>query len=136
MVDKYFRDPSDTAAVQAFRYVLAGTLAYMVDYSALIMYVEVFKVHYLTSAAIAFFLGAVVSYVLNVAWVFSKRSFEDMRLEMAIFALLVAAGLWLNHYCIRFFTGSVHLHYAASKFISMMIVSTANFASRKYILFR
>jgi putative flippase GtrA len=136
MVNKLFKDPTESLSIQAFRYMLAGTLAYVVDYSTLAALVETFKFYYLTAAAIAFLLGAAISYTLNVAWVFNRRVFKDMRLEIAIFLFLALAGLCLNHYCIRFFTEAAHIHYLGSKFISMIIVSTMNFYARKSILFR
>ena len=136
MVGKLFRDPTDSISIQVFRYVLAGTLAYVIDYSMLIVYVEIFGMYYLTAAAIAFLIGAVTSYVLNVAWVFNKRAFKDMRLEFLVFVALGAAGLFLNHWCIKFFTETVKLHYLGSKVIATIAVFTVNFIARKYILFR
>jgi putative flippase GtrA len=136
MIGKIFKDPTSSISIQVFRYILAGSFAYAVDYSALIIYTEIFKIHYLASAAIAFLLGAITSYALNVAWVFNKRVFKDMRLEASIFILLGLAGLVLNHYCIRFFTEGVNLHYLTSKLISSIVVSAVNFAARKYLLFR
>lgn len=136
MVGKLFRDPTDSISIQILRYVLAGTLAYVIDYSMLIVYVEIFGMYYLTAAAIAFLIGAVTSYILNTAWVFNRRAFKDMRLEFAVFVALGAAGLFLNHWCIKFFTESVNLHYLVSKLFSAIVVSAANFSARKYILFR
>jgi putative flippase GtrA len=136
MISKFFKDATDNAAIQAFRYVLAGTLAYVLDYSMLIMFTETFSIYYLTSAAIAFLLGASASYVLNVTWVFNERTFKDRRLEISVFFAIGAAGLCLNHYCIRFFTGSMHAHYLVSKLISSILVSAVNFSARKYVLFR
>ncbi len=136
MVGRLFRDPTDSISIQIFRYVIAGTLAYVIDYSMLIVYVEIFGMYYLTAAAIAFLIGAVTSYILNTAWVFNKRAFKDMRLEFAVFISLGVAGLFLNHWCIKLFTEAVNLHYLVSKLISAMLVSAVNFAARKYILFR
>jgi putative flippase GtrA len=136
MIGRLFKDPTDNVSIQAFRYMLAGSSAYAIDYCTLIIYTEVFKIHYLTSAAIAFLLGMLVSYVLNIVWVFNKRAFKDMRLEISIFIILGIAGLGLNHYCIRFFTEGMGMHYLASKLISSITVSALNFSARKYILFR
>jgi len=136
MVGKLFRDPADSVSIQVFRYILAGTLAYAIDYSMLIVYVEIFGMFYLTAAAIAFLIGAVTSYFLNTAWVFNKRVFKDMRLEFLVFVCLGAAGLFLNHWCIKFFTENINLHYLVSKLFSAVLVSVVNFSARKYILFR
>jgi putative flippase GtrA len=136
MIGKLFKSQSDAISVQMFRYALSGTAACAVDYSTLVTLTQIFKIYYLTSAAIAFMLGATVSYILNITWVFDRRTFKDRRAEAALFFLIGAIGLLLNHYCIRFFTESAHLHYAVSKAVSIIAVSAVNFSARKYILFR
>lgn len=136
MIEKLFKYQTDSISVQAFRYVLAGTLAYAIDYSTLIMLTHIFNVYYLMSAAIAFLLGAATSYILNISWVFDGRIFKNKYLEGSIFLAIVITGLFLNHFCILFFTETVKLHYLASKFISTIVVGWLNFSTRKYILFR
>jgi putative flippase GtrA len=136
MIEGLFRAPAEKVSVQVFRYVLAGTMAYAVDCSMLIVLTSVLGLYYLTSAAIAFLLGMVTSYVLNVVWVFNEGTIKIRRMEMVLFFSIGIAGLFLNHFCIRFFTESAHLHYLASKFISTMIVFVVNFSSRKYLLSR
>jgi putative flippase GtrA len=136
MMDKLFKYQTDSISVQAFRYFLAGAMAYAIDYSTLVMLTNIFKLHYLTSAAIAFILGASASYILNVAWVFDGRTFKNKYLEVSIFFAIVVTGLILNHYFMLFFTESVKLHYLVSKFISTIAVGVLNFSTRKYVLFR
>ena len=136
MIEKLFKYRTGSISTQAFRYVLAGALAYAIDYSTLVMLTNVLKLHYLTSAAIAFMLGAVVSYVLNITWVFDGRIFKNKYLEASVFFAIVITGLFLNHYCILFFTETVKLHYMISKFISTVAVAGFNFSARKYVLFR
>ncbi len=136
MIDRFFKETADDISVQVFRYVLAGTLAYIVDYSVLIILTEVFKVYYLASAAMAFILGAVVSYALNVSWVFNERVFKSKSLEFSLFFMIGIGGLFLNHYCILFFTEAVKLHYLVSKLVSSIVISAVNFSARKYMLFR
>lgn len=136
MISKFFKAPSNDISVQIFRYILSGAVACAVDYSVLITLTQTFKLYYLTSAAIAFMLGSAVSYLLNIAWVFNQRTFSDRRLEMFLFFSIGIAGLFLNHYCIQFFTEILKLHYLGSKAISTIAVFIMNFTARKYILFR
>ncbi len=136
MIERLFKTRSDDVSIQMFRYILSGAVACVVDYSALITLTQAFKLYYLTSAAIAFMLGSTVSYILNITWVFDKRVFADRRLEALLFFSIGIAGLFLNHYCILFFTETVRLHYLGSKVISIIVVFAVNFTARKYILFR
>lgn len=136
MVERLFKHSTDDVFIQVFRYVLSGTLAYAVDYCSLIVLVEVFSVYYLTAALAAFLLGSVTSYVLNVMWVFDKRTFENKYFEIFIFVVIAIAGLAMNQYMIWFFTENVKFHYLFSKLVATMVVFTWNFFARKYILFR
>ena len=136
MIYRYFRESADTISVQVFRYVLAGTVACIVDYSVLFTLTNTFNLYYLTSAAVAFILGSVTSYILNVTWVFDRRAFGNWHAEAAIFFFIGIIGLFLNHYCLRLFTENAHLHYMVSKAISTIVVFALNFSARKYILFR
>ena len=136
MAERLFRNPTSNISIQVFRYVIAGSLAYMVDYGLLIIFTEFFQLYYLTSSAIAFLLGSMTSYVLNVNWVFDKRTFKNRQLEILIFILIGIVGLVLNQYCLWFFTEGLNLHYLHSKIIATIVVFVLNFFARKYILFR
>ena len=136
MVEKLFRQPTDNIFVQAFRYVLSGALAYGVDYCSLIVFVEIFKIYYLTAALVAFLIGSITAYILNVRWVFDKRTFKNRYFEISIFIVIGVVGLILNQYIIWFFTENVNFHYLFSKLVATMIVVIWNFFARKYILFR
>ena len=136
MVEKLFRQPTDNIFIQAFRYVLSGALAYGVDYCSLIVFVEIFKIYYLTAALVAFLLGSITAYILNVRWVFDKRAFKNRYFEISIFVVIGVVGLILNQYIIWFFTENVNFHYVFSKLVATMIVVIWNFFARKYILFR
>jgi len=136
MVRRLFKDTTSSVSIQVFRYILSGGLAYVVDYSMLVVFVEIFKMYYLTASALAFFLGSVTSYILNVTWVFDKRTFDNRFVEIGIFFMIGAAGLVLNQFCIWFFTENVDLYYLYSKVIATAAVFVLNFFARKYILFR
>lgn len=135
MVKKFLFHRTDVVSVQVFRYILSGGAAYLVDYASLILLTELFRVYYLTSAAAAFLIGMAVSYILNVMWVFNKRSFSKKHLELFIFAVIGILSLVLNQYCIWFFTEKAGLHYLYSKIIATVFVFLTNFYARKYILF-
>ena len=136
MVEKLLRQPTDNVFIQAFRYVLSGALAYGVDYCSLIIFVEIFKIYYLTAALVAFLLGSITAYILNVRWVFDKRTFKNRYFEISIFIVIAVVGLILNQYIIWFFTENVNFHYLFSKLAATMIVVIWNFFARKYFLFR
>jgi len=136
MVEKLFKQATDNIYIQVFRYVLAGALAYGLDYCSLIVFVEIVKIHYLTAALVAFLIGAVTSYILNVRWVFDSRTFNNKYYEILIFVVIGVVGLIMNQCIIWFFTENASFHYLFSKLVATMIVFVWNFFARKYILFR
>ena len=136
MLEKLFRAPAGHISTQAFRYTLAGTAAYTVDYCLLILFVEILGIHYLTASLVAFLAGAATSYILNVKWVFDSRTFNNRYFEIFIFCVIGLVGLAQNQFIIWFFTENTHFHYLVSKLLASIIVFVWNFFARKYILFR
>jgi len=126
---------SDKTFIQLFRYGFVGGIAYSVDFGSLVFLTEVFKIHYLISAAIAFILGLLTYYALSIFWVFSKRTLADKRIEFLIFSTIGLIGLGLNEVIIWFFTEFVHFHYLISKIFSTIVVFFWNFFARKKTLF-
>ena len=120
---------------QLVRYAFVGGLAFIVDYGSLWLLTEVFGLHYLLSAGIAFVLGLTCNYLLSTAWVFSGRTLENRWAEFAVFALIGVVGLGLNELIMWIGTDKLHLHYMLSKIISTAIVFFWNFFARKFILF-
>lgn len=126
---------SDKTFIQLFRYGFVRGIAYSVDFGSLVFLTEVFKIHYLISAAIAFILGFLTNYTLSISWVFSKRTLADKRIEFLIFSIIGLVGLGLNEVIIWFFTELIHFHYLISKIFSTVVVFFWNFFARKKMLF-
>lgn len=134
-MDELFRKKTDRTSIQLFRYTLVGGVAYSIDISSLFLITEFLHVHYLISAAIAFFLGLITNYSLSVKWVFNKRTQKNKLSEFAIFSLIGLVGLALNELFIWFFTEYFLFHYLISKILSTVFVYLWNFFARKYALF-
>lgn len=117
------------------RYFVASVGALALDLGILFCLVEVFGVHYLTSAIISFLVGLLFVYALSVGWVFNHRAVQNSRLELAIFVAIGIAGLALNAAIMWTGTEAVGLPYQLSKIISVVFVFLFNFTMRKALLF-
>jgi len=117
------------------RYFMASLGALAIDVGLLFCLVEVFGVHYLTSAIISFLVGLLFVYALSVGWVFNHRAIQNSRLELAIFVAIGIAGLALNAAIMWTGTEAASLPYQASKAISVVFVFLFNFTMRKALLF-
>jgi putative flippase GtrA len=135
-LERLLREPTDRLLVQLARYVVAGGLAFVVDFGSLFLLTEFGGLHYLLSAAIAFCLGLVTNYLLSIVWVFNRRTLSNRWLEFLLFGLIGLAGLGLNELILWFLTDRMGLHYLASKMVSAVLVLLWNFLARRFSLFR
>jgi len=132
---KLFLDKTENTLVQLFRYTFVGGFAFVVDFGTLFLLTEIFHIHYLLSAAMAFILGLITNYFLSIKWVFSIRSIENKKIEFLLFSIIGMIGLGLNELLLWIFTDLILIHYLLSKIITAIFVYLWNFIGRKYLLF-
>ncbi len=135
MFKELLQKKPDNWIIQIVRSIMAGLLAFIVDFSFLYILTEFFHIHYLISVAVAYLLGLITIYILSIKWVFSKRKFKNYYSELAVFALIESAALGLNLVFIWLLTEKADIYYLKSKIISTMFVFVINFLAKKYILF-
>lgn len=128
-------DKTCNAFIQFCSYTFAGGIAFIVDICSLFILTDIFKIHYLISAAMAFMLGTTVKYFLSISWVFSKRRLHKKQFEFGIFAIIGVVGLGINEIIIWYFTEYISFHYLLSKLFSACSVFLWNFFVRKFLLF-
>jgi putative flippase GtrA len=68
-----FLQSSTKTSVQLLRSLLAGGIAFIIDWSVLFSLTEFFHIHYLISSTIGFIFGLSVNYFISIIWVFSQR---------------------------------------------------------------
>ena len=121
---------------EASKYVVAGMLAFMCDLSVLYFCTEYLGWHYLISNIFSYSAGLVVSYWLNITWVFSYRRFKSKTwLEFATFSLVVFAGFIISEGLLAFFGEIAGLHYGVAKILSAVLVVVFNYVAKKLLLF-
>jgi putative flippase GtrA len=122
---------------ELMRYIVAGALAFLCDIVVLYVLTEYFSVHYLLSNIWGYFAGLIVSYYLNVHWVFSYRRFQQRStLEFVIFNCIVLAGLGLSELLMFIIVGMGEMHYLTAKIAASVIVTLFNYFAKKTILFQ
>lgn len=136
MIAKLLTYRKDNSFIQFFRYALVGGLAFIVDFSSLFIFTDIFNIYYLISAALAFLVGTIVNYSLSIYWVFSNRTINNKSFEFGIFSLIGVVGLGFNELIMWVFTEHINFHYLVSKIISAGFVLLWNFLARKFLLFR
>lgn len=136
MLQKIIDNNPNNTLVQLFKYTFVGGIAFIFDFGSLYVLTEIYNIHYMISAAIAFLIGLSINYYLSIVWVFKKRSLKSKSLEFSIFMLIGLVGLILNELFIWIFTEIANIYYLNSKILSTFLVYLWNFFIRKYILFK
>lgn len=120
--------------LQMFKFAIVGGLAFVIDYVTLIICKEVFHLHTLISAAIAFTVSVIVNYILSVKWVFDVSDKHSGKRNFIIFIVFSLMGLGLTELIMWIGEDLLHISYLIVKIIATIIVMIFNFITRKIFL--
>lgn len=135
-INKLLVAKSNNTLLQLFRYTFVGGFAFLVDFGLLYVLTEYAHFHYLVSATISFIAGLVVNYLLSTAWVFTRSSFQNKKVEFLLFAAIGVVGLLINNLCLWLLSSVIGIWYMISKIITTVVTYLWNFFARKFILFK
>lgn len=124
-----------TIGGELWRYTFASAAALAVDFSLLFVLTQYVGLHYLVSAAISYSAGAVLHYVLSVAFVFRNRSVRNRRLEFIGFFVVGLLGLAATQVVLKVTVEAFGMNYLHGKVIATGVSFLLNFLVRKVLLF-
>ena len=139
--------PTESGFQQLLRFGLAGAVATVIDYAALLSLFEFAHASHIVSVAAGYGLGLIVCYILSIHWIFPYRSMSNRQLEFTIFVVIGIIGLALTeivvHYTLMALDAhpSISAHYdkvtllSGAKFVAIVLVFFFNFIARKALLF-
>ena len=120
-----------------FRYLASGGMAAFVDFGLLYLFTDICRIHYLTSAVIAFVLTFFVSFFLQKFWTFQDDSVAKVHTQAVVYFGIAVASLVLNTLLMYLFVDWLHLWYMAAQFIASGLLACATFfISRDFIFSR
>jgi putative flippase GtrA len=131
-----FYEKTNNTYIQLFRYLFVGGAAFVLDMGVLLGLTEIFDIHYLVSAAVAFMFGLTANFIMSTYWIFQTSTVSSRSLEFAIFGAVGIVGLGLNELSMWIFTDLLLFYYALSKVFSTVFVFLWNFIIRKLLLYR
>lgn len=117
------------------RYIAAGALATVTDFSVLVLLIHGVNWHYLAANTLSFMGGSVASYLLSISWVFNARRSSSMLREFVLFTAVGAGGLLISQACMFSFVSLLHFNYIAAKLSSVGCTLIWNFCLKKILLF-
>ncbi len=123
-------------STEFFKYCISGAIAFICDFGILVIGTEVFGIHYLISNIGGYAAGLIVSYTINITWVFEHRRFgHASHKEFFFFVIIVFVGLGISEAIIYIVTEHMGVVYTLSKVVSILFVFLFNFVVKKAFLF-
>lgn len=138
---------SNTKAIKLFDKVLlfvraqcsagCGTL---VDYSTMLLLTEVFDIHYTISIVFGGILGALVNFLINMAWTFRTRDAvykSPLKNQLIKFTIVAVNSIILKSSGTYFFTTIFNIDYRISRIVIDLLVSVVfNYGLQKNWVFK
>ena len=118
---------------QIFKFGIVGGIAFVIDYSILVICKELLGLNVLLSAAIAFSISVIVNYILSVKWVFDVNN-DNKKKNFILFVVLSIVGLLLTELIMWLGTDKLKISYLIVKIVATIIVMVFNFVTRKILL--
>jgi len=112
----------------------------VVDYLIMILFTELFHVHYTVSIAIGGIIGAIVNFSLNKRWTFRSKDvpykFSGWK-QLLRFLLVVINSIVLKASGTYLFTTFLRINYKISRIIADLLVSIfINYRLQRHWVFR
>lgn len=118
------------------RYLLAGGVGFLLDYSVLMLCYKVFDIHYMASTVIGFVVGLVATYISSNFLVFDNRKYgHNALLEFIVFTVIGIIGLGLTSLFMWILVEWMDICPPIAKIFTTGIVLLWNFSARKFILY-
>jgi len=121
---------------QIVRFGIVGVIAFVIDYSVLLLLTEVAGIHYLISSAVAFLVSVIFNYILSITFVFETDKSQSKGVQFGLFAVMSAGGLGINQLMMWLLSDVMFIPYQLSKFLATAVVMVYNFVTRKLFLER
>ena len=116
-----------------FRYLTAGGTSAVVDLGLLYIFTDIFDIHYLISAVIAFLASFAVSFALQKFWTFQDHSVEHVHRQATVYFIVAAVNLLLNTILMYVLVDIVHVWYIFSQILASGLIACESFFISRYI---
>lgn len=130
-----FSGKTKDTSKQFIRYFISGSIGAGCDIAIFSFLTFFLDINYLISNAAGFFFSLVLTYVLNVIWVFSGSKIKDRKREFLIFMILCLVSLAISESLLFTFVSFLGMNELISKMIVTLAVVAYNFTVRKIFLF-
>ena len=120
--------------LQIFKFYVVGGIAFIIDYSIMVICRELFHYSILLSAFLGFTISVIYNYLASVKWVFNVNEEKSKTKNFIIFIIFSIMGLVLTELIMWFGCDIINVNYLIVKIIATIIVMIFNFITRKIFL--
>ena len=118
------------------KYAVSGGFAFVVDASLLYSLTQYLGWHYLASNTVGVVAGLLITYYLNIKWVFADRKYEfKIATEFPLFVAIVLTGYLINQLVMWVVVETVRVDLLVAKVAATAFVLAFNFTAKKFLLF-
>ena len=125
----------NTLQREFFKYFVAGTLAFLSDFTVFLSLTRGVGVHYLAANAVSFCFGLTVSYLCCIRWVFAHRTYGKVMVEFPVFLTISLVTLLIGELILLALVESLALAPEIAKVVMTGIIFIGNFLLKKFLLF-
>ena len=119
---------------QVLKFGLVGGTAFLIDYSILYLFTDVFKMYYLISSIVSFSVSTIFNYIASTIWVFDVDKNASKIKNLIVFIILSVIGLSINQLIMMLGVEMFNIHYMIVKLFATILVMIFNFITRKLFL--
>lgn len=119
---------------QILKFGIVGGMAFVIDYSVLVLFKEIFKLDVLLSASIAFTVSVIFNYIASIKVVFDVNQNKSNSKSFILFIIFSIFGLGITEIIMYLGTEKLNMHYLIVKVIATILVMVFNFITRKKFL--
>ena len=128
------KDKTKKLLLQIFKFGVVGGIAFIIDYSIMVICKEIFHFSVLVSAFFGFTISVIYNYIASVKWVFNVNQEKSKTKNFIIFVIFSVIGLILTEIIMWFGTDIIKISYLIVKILATIIVMIFNFVTRKIFL--
>ena len=128
------KDKTKKLFLQIFKFGIVGGIAFVIDYSIMVICKELLHFSVLLSAFFGFTTSVIYNYIASVKWVFDVNEDKSKTKNFIIFVIFSVIGLILTEVIMWFGTDILKISYLIVKIVATILVMIFNFVTRKLFL--
>ncbi len=129
MIDKF-----KNLFIQMIKFGGVGIICFIIDFAILHLLTDYVHLHYLWSAAIAFFISVLANYFLSIRFVFQVNPNNNKTRVFMVFLISSIVGLGLTELLMWIGVDILFMNYMLVKIFATAVVMVYNFITRKIFL--